>query len=183
VSIESSAQVVLSRDAFANTYADTYTRVRAYVARRCADQAAVEDVLSETYLAAWRNVDTLPEDPLPWLFRAAANALRNHARAGRRHSNLRTRLSLVFREEALTRPESSDSTLQAALESLSNADQQVLMLTYWDDLSPHQCAAVLDISDGAYRVRLHRAQTRLATAINPIAVTENRNPETQEAHP
>jgi DNA-directed RNA polymerase specialized sigma24 family protein len=45
---------------------------------------------------------------------------------------------------------------------LTPADQEVLRLVAWDDLTPDQASRVLGCSPGAFRVRLHRARQRLA---------------------
>src|SRR5689334_8685456 len=39
-------------------------------ARRRATREEAEDVVSETFLVAWRRFDELPSDPLPWLIGA-----------------------------------------------------------------------------------------------------------------
>jgi hypothetical protein len=43
----------------------------AYVRRRM-PPSAVADIVSETFLAAWRKLDQVDDQPLPWLYRAAA---------------------------------------------------------------------------------------------------------------
>jgi len=40
--------------------------VRSYAARRAGLDAA-DDVVAEVFLTAWRRIDDLPDDPLPWL--------------------------------------------------------------------------------------------------------------------
>jgi RNA polymerase sigma-70 factor (ECF subfamily) len=48
-----------------------------------------------------------------------------------------------------------------ALRRLKPIDQEVLMLIAWEDLSAAEAAEVLGCSEGAFRVRLHRARTRM----------------------
>jgi RNA polymerase sigma-70 factor (ECF subfamily) len=48
-----------------------------------------------------------------------------------------------------------------ALERLSDADRELLLLVAWDGLSTEEAAAVLDCSRTALKVRLHRARRRL----------------------
>jgi RNA polymerase sigma-70 factor, ECF subfamily len=40
-------------------------------------------------------------------------------------------------------------------------DREALTLVAWDGLEPHEAAVVLGDSPGSFRVRLHRARTRL----------------------
>ncbi|WP_240917873.1 sigma factor-like helix-turn-helix DNA-binding protein [Phycicoccus sp. HDW14] len=51
--------------------------------------------------------------------------------------------------------------LRAAWPRLTAADQEVLALAYWDDLSSPGAAAVLGISPVAFRLRLTRARRAL----------------------
>jgi RNA polymerase sigma-70 factor (ECF subfamily) len=55
--------------------------------------------------------------------------------------------------------------VRQALGALSSADAALLALTMFEHYSPAQAAAALGISDGAARTRLHRARSRMATAL------------------
>lgn len=55
----------------------------------------------------------------------------------------------------------------AAMVSLSADDREVLQLWAWEDLDAAGMAAVLDCSPGTARTRLHRAKTRLRSALTP----------------
>jgi DNA-directed RNA polymerase specialized sigma24 family protein len=44
--------------------------VRAYAARRVA-QGVVDDVSSDVFVVAWRRLEDMPEDALPWLLACA----------------------------------------------------------------------------------------------------------------
>ena len=48
-----------------------HPQVTAYARRRMPAEAA-EDVVAATFVAAWRHLDALPSDPLPWLYQASA---------------------------------------------------------------------------------------------------------------
>jgi RNA polymerase sigma-70 factor (ECF subfamily) len=37
--------------------------------------------LAETFLVAWRRLDDVPDDPLPWLYRVARRVLANQRRS------------------------------------------------------------------------------------------------------
>ncbi len=59
------------RERFEALFERCHPEVRAYVLRR-APQAIVEDVVSETFLVAWRTLDSVPGEPLPWLYGGGA---------------------------------------------------------------------------------------------------------------
>ena len=49
----------------------------AYVRRR-APQDAVDDTVGETFLVAWRRLERVPTQELPWLLAVARNVLATH---------------------------------------------------------------------------------------------------------
>ena len=68
---------------FEQLFRDHYNAVHRYAARRVRSDA-VQDVVAEAFLTAWRRHDELRGDPLPWLLgvtrRLTANHLRGNAR-------------------------------------------------------------------------------------------------------
>ena len=64
---------------FTELFTANYGPVLAYVQRRVGADLA-QDVVADTFLAAWRNIHELPPDPLPWLYRAAQFAVANQRR-------------------------------------------------------------------------------------------------------
>ncbi len=58
--------------------------------------------------------------------------------------------------------------LLLALQQVPVDDQTLLELFYWEALSGPEIAAVLEISAGAVRVRLHRARGKLQDAIEKL---------------
>src|SRR6266542_4081172 len=58
-------------------------RVYAYAARRSTLDVANE-VVGETFLIAWRKLDAVPADPLPWLLNVAGKVLANRRRSDQR---------------------------------------------------------------------------------------------------
>jgi RNA polymerase sigma-70 factor (ECF subfamily) len=55
--------------------------------------------------------------------------------------------------------------VRQALSALPTSDAALLALTMFEHYSPAEAAVALGISDGAARTRLHRARTRMATAL------------------
>lgn len=70
------------RDGVFNALYDAhYSAVRAYAWRR--DPAFADDVVSETFLVAWRRLDDIPaEASLSWLLGVSRNALLTIRRGG-----------------------------------------------------------------------------------------------------
>lgn len=152
-----------ARERFEEVFAH-YGRLVAYARRRGAPDP--EAVAAETLEIAWRRLDRLPaDDPLPWLYRTAANVLANQRRAA-------IRAGLPEAEPRLDAAAPSaldaglDPELEAALMSLSPADRELLLLVAWEELTPAEVAAALRISRAAARVRLLRARRRFERALS-----------------
>jgi RNA polymerase sigma-70 factor (ECF subfamily) len=145
-------------------YAD---RVFAY-ARRRATRAEAEDVVSETFLVAWRRLDDVPDEPLAWLIGVARKTLANARRGEGRRAALGDRLRVVPGDGAEPDPVERLTTAQRirhALRALPAGEREVIELVAWDGLSPAEVATALGIARATVYVRLHRARQRLAGAL------------------
>jgi RNA polymerase sigma-70 factor (ECF subfamily) len=58
-----------------------------------------------------------------------------------------------------------------ALHSLQTADQEILMMSAWDDLSGPEIASILGVSRNTVHQRLHRAKKRLAKAMDEASAS------------
>jgi RNA polymerase sigma-70 factor (ECF subfamily) len=154
-----------ARTRFEGLFRDHHVAVVGYVRRR-APLDAVDDIVGETFLVAWRRLACVPAEELPWLLAVARNVLATQRRGAGRRRALTLRLGHV----AVGRAESPaadcvepaiDSRLETALSRLAPKDREALTLIAWDGLQPHEAALVLGDSAGAFRVRLHRARQRL----------------------
>ena len=126
-----------------------------------------DEIVAETFLVAWRRLDEVPDDALPWLLGVARNVRANLHRSDRRRDALVQRLGPE-------RPRAGDDpvdtvgerdALRSALATLSEADREVLLLTAWDDLDRDQVARALGCSRANVAVRLFRARRRLEAAL------------------
>jgi RNA polymerase sigma-70 factor (ECF subfamily) len=154
--------------------------VRAYALRRI-DPATADETVSEVFMIAWRRLDDLPADPLPWLLGCARRVLANQRRARRRRVSLEQRLSQVGETHRVVECDGvTDRPLARALGELSEADRELLLLVAWEELEPEQAAQALGCSRGALSVRLHRARRRLAGLLQRIEHEEQSTNTTME---
>jgi RNA polymerase sigma-70 factor, ECF subfamily len=154
-----------------------YASVLRYALRRLSNLTAAEDVAAETFVVAWRRLDSLPADQLPWLFAIARHLILNERRSDRRRARLVARLSVDADDQGDGPIESSGEPriVLAALARLGERDQEVLRLAAWEGLDPTRAAAVVGCSRGALAVRLHRARRRLAKQLtNPTDNAQER---------
>jgi RNA polymerase sigma-70 factor (ECF subfamily) len=146
---------------------DTREDLLAYAMRRAADREDAADVLSETYLIAWRKLEKIPpaDSARLWLFGVAANVLR---RGVTRHRSSEALIERLAREpqdtgqiESPGREDQTNRALRAGLATLAARDREILTLTAWEGLTPKQIATVTGLPTNLIRVRLHRARSRL----------------------
>jgi len=149
-------------------------RVYAY-ARRHVEETHCDDVVSETFLVAWRRPGKVPQDALPWLLVVARNVIANQRRTSRRADDVW--FAAVRQGWTATSPSADQEVLEreammAALETCTRPEREALLLTAWDGLTAEQGAAVAGCSTGAFTVRLHRARARLRAALSRPPDTE-----------
>jgi RNA polymerase sigma factor (sigma-70 family) len=156
------------RRLFERLVQETRDDLLAYALRRSTSPEDAADVLSETYLIAWRKLEKIPagDQARLWLFGVARNVMRQGA--DRRHARdaLVERLARELRDVSKVEPAPEDDrasvALTAALATLPERDREILTLTAWEGLTPTEIAAVVGIPRNLVRVRLHRARARLA---------------------
>jgi RNA polymerase sigma-70 factor (ECF subfamily) len=132
-------------------------------ARRRVGAGLADDVVAETFLVAWRRLDDVPVDALPWLLGVARRTLSTQQRSARRQTALAEKLAADIRAPIIDTSTLSelDTAVVEALVRLRPRDREAITLIAWDDLTPAQAAVALGQSRAAFRVRLHRAKLRL----------------------
>lgn len=147
---------------FTQTYRAHYPDVLAFLRRRVPDGQA-EELVADVFARAWRNFDTLQGTPLPWLYGIARNVMREFYRSAAPRMDNVDDYDPARADFAASVDLSLD--INRALLTLSDADRDILTLHAWEGLTPAELAETLDISPGNVRVRLHRARTHLAAAL------------------
>lgn len=160
----------MTADDFEALYRTHQSRVLAFCLRR-AERDRAEDAASETFAVAWRRRDTIPREPLPWLYGIARRALANQRRAAGRQQALAHRLASL---PAPAFVPAGDHAVLEALARLPVPDQEALMLAAWEGMSAAEAGQVLDCSAVAFRLRLLRARRKLARALAEAESTELR---------
>ena len=137
-------------------------RVLAYAARRTPTLADAEDAAAETFAIAWRKIEQMPDDALPWLLAVARRVLANQRRGDHRRESLVARLGqrVSSHHAPSIAGESADGPALSALARLRTDDQELLRLVAWDELDHAAIAIVLGITPNAVAIRLHRARKR-----------------------
>lgn len=152
---------------FSSIWEAHHGEVARFVARRLPSHEDGSDVVSEVFLTVWRRISEVPSSPehlRSWLFGVARKAVANRIRSDRRRADLQTKLcatSVPPAEPADAQGGTAATNLVAAFNKLSAKDREAIALVTWENLAPREAAEVLGLSAARFRVRLHRAKTRL----------------------
>jgi RNA polymerase sigma-70 factor (ECF subfamily) len=152
---------------FRSIFESRYSSIHSYVARRLGpSNDDVADVTAQVFHTAWRRRAHLPEAPddLPWLYGIARKLVHRHWRSTRRRHQLQLRLvdeAHIVPGETSVSLEPEALRVRAAMSRLRDADQEVLKLTHWEQLTRTEAGQVLGCSANAVSIRLHKARQRL----------------------
>jgi RNA polymerase sigma factor (sigma-70 family) len=163
----------MDETAFEALWNSHYADILAFCLRRLGDRQEAADATAETFLIAWRRSSEVPESPRPWLFGVALKVIANSRRGGRRRGALALRLGATASPAFAALPDDSPGDVLAAFRTLAPADQEILSLVAWEELTPAEAAEALAMPVARFSVRLHRAKQRLRKRLAAPAPPEN----------
>lgn len=131
-------------------YDGAFAELWNYVLWRCAGlQTIAEDIVQETWLVAVRRIGDFDptEGPfLAWLRGIAANQLRNHFRAVRRHPEMQSHFAEPSHDDRERREQAE--LIAAALDQLPERFEAALRAKYLDLMSVDQIASEWEAAQG-----------------------------------
>jgi RNA polymerase sigma factor (sigma-70 family) len=157
-----------------------HRRLYQFFLRLARERTAAEDLVQEVFvrLIKYRHTWRDEAEFVPWMFALARNAAVDHFRARGRDSK---RDAAAVPETAPEAPpgaverleeQERAAQLRAALDLLAPEKREVLLLARFGELRHDRIAAMLGISPGAVRVRLHRALKELREAYRQVTAEE-----------
>ena len=159
--------------AFIAVHRDSYPRVYRYVRRRVESPELAEELAADVFRVVWQKWHDEPHADIAWLLTVARNLIGNAYRSRDRLVALQAKLraSASLRSGA----ESEDLAVHDAMAALRDSERDILQLAYWDELSVAEIAGVLQCSEAAAKVRLHRARAafRKQLPVTPGASKHN----------
>lgn len=161
------------RAAFDVLYRRYLDRVYGYAFYQLGDHHDAEDATERTFMAALRALPSFREEGATfraWLFRIAHNTIAN---AHRSRFRRRTESLPAGLERAAPNADPAGLVLEAeegrrvlrAVAELPDDRRQVVLLRFVDGLSSREIGQVMDRSEGAARVLLHRALRDLSARL------------------
>ncbi len=157
---------------------DAYARdLLRYATRRVGEQLA-EDVVAQTFLVAYEQrhrFDAARGDLLPWLYGICSNLLRREHRTERRalRATAAAALAVTADEDApdaraaeRVDAQRTVARVATALARLPRRQREVLLLFAVAELEYAEIATALGIPLGSVRSALHRARTKIKSALS-----------------
>ena len=156
------------RDAFAKLFVYFAPRVKAYLMRSGASDGQAEEVAQETMATVWRKAalfDPAKASASTWLFTIARNQRIDRIRRERRPEP--DPQDPAFAPDPVAQPDRELQAVQdqravkAALSSLPDAQREVIMLSFFEDLSHSGIADRLQLPIGTVKSRIRLGLKRL----------------------
>ena len=139
------------------------------------DRALAEDLSQETFLCAWRKLDSFRGTGRfsAWLAKLAYNVFLQHVRnTGGRQQDISID-DQATAELAMPQPGNIDelADLPRLLSVLSYEEQLVIVLNYGHGLSNAEISQVLGIAPGTVKSQIHRAKDKIRQRFNIVPST------------
>ncbi|MEO5318544.1 sigma-70 family RNA polymerase sigma factor [Arthrobacter sp. CC3] len=176
-------------EAFRVLYIRHRDRIFRHAYRLSGDRQDAEDIMATAFLELWRRrakVRVVEGSVLPWLLVTTTNTARNSGRAALRYRRL---LDSLPRRSDTADPtgddlflgyrDALDKDLAEALGALNSTDLHLVSLVVFEEFTIAAAAAVLELTPGSAKTRMHRARQRMKAALTsrhpvptPAAVLE-----------
>ena len=154
-------------------YADM---VQSFFSRRLnGDDELAADLTQDIFLVLWSKSQmyTQGQSLRPWLFTIAYNRLRDHYKS--------VDYQLLYADEVLQTAEEAtedmtslrmderrfDEVLRQVLAQLSEAEQVLFDLRFWEELSVAEIAEIVGVPEGTIKSRLYALTQKLRTRMKP----------------
>lgn len=160
-------------EAFRVLYARHRDRVFRHAYRLSGDRHDAEDIMATTFLELWRcrtKVRIVEGSVLPWLLVTTTNAARNSGRAALRYRRLldslprANEIDRTGQDPYCTAQDGLDQDLARALGTLNAEDVHLVSLVVFEEYPIAAAAAVLKLTPGTAKTRMHRARQRMKNA-------------------
>ncbi len=166
-------------------------RLFRFLLRMLGEEEAAQSVMQETFLQAFYRIKTFRGDArlTTWLYGIALNQARALLRKNRRYAPMEEadldRLQPAFSHgmyaqryrpwppDVLTEREDLRRLVREAIDQLPESYREIILLRDIEGFSTEEVAQLLKLSEGAVRVRLHRARQALRALLSPYIEQED----------
>ncbi|TSC75448.1 MAG: RNA polymerase sigma-70 factor, ECF subfamily [Parcubacteria group bacterium Gr01-1014_30] len=164
------------REEFGKIYDDYIEKIYRFIFLKVSSQEVAQDLTSETFLRTWEKFkeggNNPIENPRAFLYQTARNLVVDHYRDKAKFQVVSVDATPIVDSAADLEKraivDSDLSVVKASLADLKEDYQNVIIWHYLDDLPMPAVAKLLDRTEEATRVLLHRALKSLKQKINEV---------------
>lgn len=135
------------------------------------DEDAANDLLQETFLKVWQNLDKFRNKSLisTWIYRIAVNTCLTYLRSEKRQAKDELTDNIIeSRPEEFSEKNEQVALLYKSISQLEENDRLIITMVL-DELPYHEIAEISGISEGNLRVKIHRIKLKLTELYNQHA--------------
>ena len=150
--------------AFALIYDTFIKKIYDFVFYKTMHQQLAEDLTSQTFLKAWKNITQFKSGNFSaWLYTIARNIVVDHYRSQKEILAVEDFWDLKADDDVLGEVEErlKIEKLQQGLARLKSSEREILMLRLWQDLPFKEIAVILGKNEGAAKMSFARAMESL----------------------
>jgi len=159
----------------ASSFGDLYDHyvqpIYRFILLKVSSGEEAQDLTHDVFMKAWRTLPNFQERGFPfssWLYKIARNRVIDHYRTKKPNTSLEDFLQVEseeFLEGARFETEFdikiAVTEVKKAMKSLTEEQQDVILMKYVEELEIYEIAKILDKKEGAVRVIQHRALEKL----------------------
>jgi RNA polymerase sigma-70 factor (ECF subfamily) len=160
---------------FSQIYDSCVDKIYRFIYLKVSSQEVAQDLCSETFLKGWQIFKENSQDienPQAFLYKIARNLVIDHYREKARSQTVDTdSVPITDPDEDLQERAFVNSEIEmvkTAIGDIKDDYQEILTWHYIDDYSISEISQMMDKSEGAVRVMLHRALKALRGKVNNI---------------
>lgn len=135
------------------------------------DTDAANDLLQETFLKVWQNLDKFRNKSLisTWIYRIAVNTCLTYLRSEKRQGKEELTENIIEnRAEEYSEKNEQVALLYTSISKLEENDRLIITMVL-DELPYQEIAEISGISEGNLRVKIHRIKQKLTEIYNQHA--------------
>jgi RNA polymerase sigma-70 factor (ECF subfamily) len=164
------------KDALGELFARHHVRVHRYLLRILGDRPAADDLVSDVFLAAWRDADKFAgrSQVATWLLAIARNLalsrLRRRSADGADVSEAEQIEDGAGDPEAALQNMQLSATIADCVKQLPQAHREIIILFYYRDKSIREVATAVGIPLSTVKTRMFYARSRMAKLLEHAGV-------------
>ena len=164
-----------ANEEFVRIYDRYIEKIYRFVYIKVSSQEIAEDITSEVFLKVWKvyqkQKSVTIRNPGSFLYKTAKNLLADYYRKRSKTmvTSIEDQKEIADPNQDIDKKEATKEDLEKinkALQELKDEYQDVIIWYYVEDLSIPEIAKILNKSENAVRVMIHRAMTKLKEILN-----------------